>query len=351
MVYVPKVFVPPGQEQFTATSAPSSSSSSQYPPPQQQQQQQHGSYQPQSSYPGAAPQTAIPSFSQALDLPPPSHLQPARPAAPAGASSMPTVQGSYVSNNRRQDEFIMTSGASPYSASMPSAPYYNQQQQQPPSSYAPTNASGYYPTTTAVAVGYGNSNINSSSSYGVGPITMGNNGNLNGMMISEGNPTHCQKVDYQILGHDMQLVEIELDLDETIVAEAGAMMYMEDGIEFKTKFGDGSTPNQGFFSKIMAAGGRIMTGESLFLTHFTNKGSSSGGNNGYGQQSQKARVAFAAPFPGTIMPINMGSLDGNALICQKDAFLCAAKGTKLSLYFNKRIGSGLFAAKAFCCKS
>jgi uncharacterized protein (AIM24 family) len=94
-------------------------------------------------------------------------------------------------------------------------------------------------------------------------------------------------VDYEIKGHEMQLVEIELDPQETVIAEAGAMMFLDNGIDFKTKFGDGSEPKQTFFQKLMSAGGRLLTGESLFITHFTNQGQS------------KARVAFAAPFPGT----------------------------------------------------
>jgi uncharacterized protein (TIGR00266 family) len=132
----------------------------------------------------------------------------------------------------------------------------------------------------------------------------------------------------------MQLVEIELDPEETVVAEAGGMMFLDEGIDFKTKFGDGSEPKQGFFKKLLSAGGRLLTGESLFITHFTNKGHA------------KARVAFAAPYPGTIIPVNMASYN-NKIICQKDAFLCAAKGTKLSIHFNKKIGSGLFGGEGF----
>jgi uncharacterized protein (TIGR00266 family) len=132
----------------------------------------------------------------------------------------------------------------------------------------------------------------------------------------------------------MQLVEIELDPSETVIAEAGAMMYLDDGIDFKTKFGDGSEPKKGFFQQLMSAGGRLMTGESLFITHFTNRG------------QRKARVAFAAPYPGSIVPLNMQNY-GNSIICQKDAFLCAAHGTSLKLHFNKRLGSGLFGGEGF----
>ena len=133
----------------------------------------------------------------------------------------------------------------------------------------------------------------------------------------------------------MQLVEIELDPEETIVAEAGAMMFIDNGIDFQAKFNDGSEPKQGFWSKVLSAGGRLLTGESLFMTHFTNK-----------LPSGKARVAFAAPFPGNIIPLNMANY-GNKIICQKDAFLCAAKGTKLSIYFHKKLGSGLFGGEGF----
>ena len=153
-------------------------------------------------------------------------------------------------------------------------------------------------------------------------------------LVSTGNPTTCHKLDYEIKGHEMQLVEVELDPQETVIAEAGGMMFLEDKIDFKAKFGDGSNPGQGFFGKVFAAGGRLMTGESLFLTHFTNTG------------HQKARVAFAAPYPGTIIPVDMSTI-GNTLICQKDAFLCAAFGTKLSIHFNKRIESGLFGGEGF----
>jgi uncharacterized protein (TIGR00266 family) len=160
-------------------------------------------------------------------------------------------------------------------------------------------------------------------------------GGPTGGLVNEGNPVTCHKVDYEIKGHEMQLVEIELDPSETIIAEAGAMMFLDDGIEFKTKFGDGSTPKEGFFKKVMSAGGRLLTGESLFLTHFSNTGST------------PARVAFAAPYPGSILPINLANLGGGKLICQKDAFLCAAFGTKLSIHFNKKIGAGLFGGEGF----
>jgi uncharacterized protein (TIGR00266 family) len=142
------------------------------------------------------------------------------------------------------------------------------------------------------------------------------------------------EIDYKIFGDDIQFVEIELDPNETVIAEAGAMVYMEQGISFEVKMGDGSAPNQGLMGKLLQAGSRVLTGESLFLTHFTNKG--------YG----KSHVAFAAPYPGTIIPVDLMQVR-NSLIVQKDGFLCAALGTKLSVTLNKRIGSGLLGGEGF----
>ncbi|WDE03185.1 TIGR00266 family protein [Thalassomonas viridans] len=142
------------------------------------------------------------------------------------------------------------------------------------------------------------------------------------------------EIDYKIIGHAMQMVEVELDQDETVIAEAGAMNYMEDGINFETKMGDGSDVNQGFMGKLFSAGKRMISGESLFMTHFTN------------QVKGKRRVAFAAPFPGSIIPVNLGDV-GNEITCQKDAFLCAALGTKVDIAFNRRLGSGFFGGEGF----
>ena len=143
------------------------------------------------------------------------------------------------------------------------------------------------------------------------------------------------EIDYQIKGESIQIVEIELDPSETVIAEAGAMLFMEDGIAFETKMGDGSNPNQGLFDKLLSAGSRVITGESLFMTHFTNRG------------SKKAKVAFAAPYPGTVIPVDLSQSPGNELMVQKDGFLCAAYGTKLSIAFNKRIGAGLVGGEGF----
>lgn len=145
----------------------------------------------------------------------------------------------------------------------------------------------------------------------------------------------CHEIDYQIVGDDLQMVIVELDPGETVIAEAGGMTYMEEGIQFETKMGDGSKPEQGFFGKMMTVGKRMLTGESIFMTHFT--------HHGIG----KSHVAFAAPYPGKIIPVDMATIQGNDLICQKDAFLCAAMGTEVTISFNKKFGAGLFGGEGF----
>jgi len=142
------------------------------------------------------------------------------------------------------------------------------------------------------------------------------------------------EVDYKIIGEDIQFVEIELDPGETVIAEAGTMVYMEQGITYDVKMGDGSSPNRGFMDTLLSAGSRLITGESLFITHFTNNGNS------------KSRVAFAAPYPGTIIPVDLRQIR-NSLIVQKDGFLCAAFGTKLTVTLNRKIGSGLLGGEGF----
>jgi len=139
----------------------------------------------------------------------------------------------------------------------------------------------------------------------------------------------CHVVDYQILGDDMQIVEVELDSGETVVAEAGAMNYMDDGIGFEAKMGDGSPADEGIMGKLLNVGKRVLTGESIFMTHFTNK------------MAGKKRVAFAAPYPGKIIPVDMAKVN-KVLYCQKDAFLCAAHGTHIGISFTKRLGTGFF---------
>lgn len=144
----------------------------------------------------------------------------------------------------------------------------------------------------------------------------------------------CHEVDYKIIGDDMQMVVVELDPGETVIAEAGAMTYMEEGISFEARMGDGSKTESGFFGKVFSAGKRAMTGESLFMTHFTHQGPG------------KSHVAFAAPYPGSIIPVDLGT-SGGEIRCQKDAFLCAALGTKIDIAFNKRLGTGFFGGEGF----
>jgi uncharacterized protein (TIGR00266 family) len=144
----------------------------------------------------------------------------------------------------------------------------------------------------------------------------------------------CHEVDYEIFGDDMQIVEVELDPQERVIAEAGAMNYMEDGIGFETKMGDGSKPSGGIMDSLLNVGKRVLTGESIFMTHFSNDGSG------------KKRVAFAAPYPGKIIPLDMATI-GEELICQKDAFLCAAFGTSIDITFQRKLGSGFFGGEGF----
>jgi uncharacterized protein (TIGR00266 family) len=142
------------------------------------------------------------------------------------------------------------------------------------------------------------------------------------------------EVDYQIVGDDMQFVKIELDPQEGVVAEAGAMMYIEDDIEMDTIFGDGSQENKGFVGALVGAGKRLITGESLFMTVFHNEG------------NRKRVAAFGAPYPGKIQPIHLAEIGGE-ILCQKDSFLCAAKGVSLGIAFNTRFGAGLFGGEGF----
>ncbi len=144
----------------------------------------------------------------------------------------------------------------------------------------------------------------------------------------------CHEVDYKLIGDDMQNVENELEPGEKLVAESGAMNYMDDGKTFEDRMGDGSSAGGGMMSKLMNVGKRVLTGESIFLTHFTNGGSG------------KKSAAFAAPYPGKIIPINMAKVNGE-ILCQKDAFLCAAYGTQVGIAFTKRLGTGFFGGEGF----
>jgi uncharacterized protein (TIGR00266 family) len=145
------------------------------------------------------------------------------------------------------------------------------------------------------------------------------------------------EIDYKLYGDDMQFVEVELDPNETVVAEAGSLMMMEDGIEMETIFGDGSGGG-GLMGKFLGAGKRLLTGESLFMTAFTNKG------NG------KKHVSFASPYPGKIVPMDLSSLGGK-IICQKDAFLAAAKGVSVGIAFQQKLGAGFFGGEGFIMQS
>lgn len=142
------------------------------------------------------------------------------------------------------------------------------------------------------------------------------------------------EIDYRIFGSEMQCVEIELDPQETVMAEPGSFMMMQEGIEMNTIFGDGSQQSGGILGKLMSAGKRMLTGESLFMTAYT--------NTGYG----KKQVTFAAPYPGKIIPLDLNRLGGR-MTCQKDSFLCAAKGVSVGIEFQKKLGTGLFGGEGF----
>lgn len=143
------------------------------------------------------------------------------------------------------------------------------------------------------------------------------------------------EIDYEIFGSEMQYVEVTLDPGEMVLAEAGGMMYMTAGIQMDTVFGDPSAPQGSFWSKVAAAGKRVLTGESMFMTTFTNVAGSG-----------RSVVAFASPYPGKVVPLHLDELGGE-LICQRDSFICAARGTQIGIAFRKRIGVGLFGGEGF----
>lgn len=145
---------------------------------------------------------------------------------------------------------------------------------------------------------------------------------------------NAHEIDYRIYGEEMQFVEIELDPLETVIAEAGGFMMMEDGVEMATIFGDGTQPQKGLWGKVLSAGKRVLTGESLFMTAFT--------HNGRG----KRKVSFASPYPGRIIPIDLSENEGK-VVCQKDAFLCAAKGVSVGIEFSRKLGRGFFGGEGF----
>jgi len=145
---------------------------------------------------------------------------------------------------------------------------------------------------------------------------------------------NSHEIDYRIIGSEMQCVEIELDPQEAVIAEAGSFMMMDQAIKMETIFGDGRAQEQSFMGKLLSAGKRVLTGESLFMTVYSNTGNS------------KQQVTFAAPYPGKIIPLDLSLYQGK-LICQKDAFLCAAKGVSIGIEFQKRLGTGLFGGEGF----
>lgn len=142
------------------------------------------------------------------------------------------------------------------------------------------------------------------------------------------------EIDYRILGNEMQCVEIELDPQETVVAEPGSFMMMDNGIEMQTIFGDGAHQQSGILGKLFSAGKRLLTGENLFMTAYTNIGQG------------KKQVSFASPYPGRIIPLDLYQLGGK-IICQKDSFLCAAKGVSVGIEFQRKLGTGLFGGEGF----
>jgi len=149
-----------------------------------------------------------------------------------------------------------------------------------------------------------------------------------------GYSANSHTIDYKIFGEEMQCVEIELDPQETAIAESGSFMMMDDGVEMQTIFGDGTNQQKGFLGKLMSAGKRVLTGESLFMTTYTNVG------------HEKKKVYFASPYPGKVIPLDLLRLGGK-MICQKDAFLCAAKGVQVGIEFQRKLGTGLFGGEGF----
>lgn len=145
---------------------------------------------------------------------------------------------------------------------------------------------------------------------------------------------NAHEIDYEIVGEEMQFVTVELDPDESVIAEAGGMMMMDEHITMDTIFGDGSGSDNGLMGKLLGAGKRLLTGESLFMTVFTNEG------------RDKEKVSFAAPYPGRIIPMDLDELGGK-VICQKDAFLCAAKGVSVGIEFQRKLGAGFFGGEGF----
>lgn len=157
---------------------------------------------------------------------------------------------------------------------------------------------------------------------------------MQGGQSNDGRVRRSDEIDYEIFGHESQYVVITLDPNEQTIAEAGALMYMTDGVKMETSMGAGGGEDRGLLGKALTAGKRVLTGESLFMTTFTNQGAS------------QAKVAFGAPFPGRMIPLHLDQLGGE-IICQKDAFLCGARGIEVGIAFQKKIGAGLFGGEGF----
>ncbi|TWU00919.1 TIGR00266 family protein [Stieleria varia] len=183
--------------------------------------------------------------------------------------------------------------------------------------------------------GFGNTTTDGDNRFAAGEIQMTTAPvTMRGGQSNDGVNRRADEIDYEIFGHESQYVEITLDPGEQTVAEAGALMYMTAGIDMATVFGDPSKQDTGLFGKVLSAGKRVLTGESLFMTTFTNNGRT------------QAKVAFGAPHPGRMVPLHLDQLGGE-IICQKDAFLCGARGITIDIAFQKKIGAGLFGGEGF----
>jgi len=187
----------------------------------------------------------------------------------------------------------------------------------------------------AASAGYANSTLDGNNDFSAGNAEIGSAPvTMRGGQSSDGRSRTADEIDYEIFGHEAQYVEIRLDPGEQTIAEAGALMYLEAGVEMETVLGDPSQQDKGLLSKAFSAGKRVMTGESLFMTTFTN------------MSGVSAKVAFGSPYPGRMIPLHLDQLGGE-IICQKDAFLCGARGIVIDIAFQKKIGAGLFGGEGF----
>lgn len=249
-----------------------------------------------------------------------------------GPFSLSELTPRFQSGELRRDTYVFTSGMASWAAAGDRAEFA-QALMTPPVAAAPPAPPAYPAAPT-----YGNQ-----PSYATQPTYGQPGGGQPGFAPQQGYGTHAppgqeaHEIDYEIFGEEMQFVEITLDPREECVAEAGAFMFMEPGISMETIFGDGSKQSQGgggFMGKLMSAGKRILTGESLFMTVFGNIGST------------RQKVAFAAPYPGKIIPVDLRN-HGRCVLCQKDAFLVAAKGVSMGIAFTRKLGAGFFGGEGF----